>query len=243
MTKKELISAADMSAILGKIKERGLLQSITRYQYLPVDMETALGIVESIGGARNPKFQIDDENRFTYENLIRWAHCDIEMKCLDAETKRIVPGRLKSGIYIAGNTGSGKSWALEIMAAYAMVYDFRIQMEETQRSLYWKNFRTDIICDEYVTSGIVEKYKKMLILGIQDLGAEPAESLYMGNRVNVMRQILEYRGDRSDQITLITSNLPLNHKQLIDRYDDRVSSRLNEMCNYFEIKGKDRRRR
>ena len=64
----------------------------------------------------------------------------------------------------------------------------------------------------------------------------------MGNRINVLRQILEYRGDQTDKITLITSNLPMNHKRFIDRYEDRVSSRLNEMCNYFEIKGKDRRK-
>jgi DNA replication protein DnaC len=83
----------------------------------------------------------------------------------------------------------------------------------------------------------------MEILGIQDLGAEPAESLYMGNRAHVLRQILEYRGDFSDKLTLITSNLPINHQLFADRYHVRVSSRLNEMCNYFEIRGKDRRER
>lgn len=232
----------NMSAILGRIKERGLFQSIIRYQYLPLDMELSLELVEGIGKDRNPKFQIDDENRFTYENLIRWCHCDTEMKCLDPETKRVIPGRLKSGIYIAGNTGSGKSWALEIMAAYSMVYNFQIQMGETKRCLYWGNVRTDTICDEYKMQGTFERFKKMSIIGIQDLGAEPAESMYMGNRENVLRQILEYRGDRTDLITLITSNLPINHKHLVDRYEERVSSRLNEMCNYFEIKGKDRRK-
>lgn len=232
----------NMSAILGRIKERGLFQSIIRYQYLPLDMELSLELVEGIGKDRNPKFQIDDENRFTYENLIRWCHCDTEMKCLDPETKRVIPGRLKSGIYIAGNTGSGKSWALEIMAAYSMVYNFQIQMGETKRCLYWGNVRTDTICDEYKMQGTFERFKNMSIIGIQDLGAEPAESMYMGNRENVLRQILEYRGDRTDLITLITSNLPINHKRLVDRYEERVSSRLNEMCNYFEIKGKDRRK-
>jgi len=66
--------------------------------------------------------------------------------------------------------------------------------------------------------------------------------LYMGNRINVMRRILEYRGDQSDQITLITSNLPYNSKKFVELYGDRVASRLNEMCNYFEITGKDRRK-
>jgi hypothetical protein len=232
----------NMSAILGRIQERGLFQSITRYQYVPVDMEIALEIVDGIGKSRNTKFQIDNENRFAYENMVRWVHCDTEMQALDPETKQIVPGRLKSGIYIAGKTGSGKSWMLEIMAAYAMVYNFQITMGETKRCLYWKNIRTDAICDEYVADGTFEGYKKMSIVGIQDLGAEPLESLYMGNRVNVLRQILEYRGDYTDKMTLITSNLPMNNKIFADRYGDRVASRLNEMCNYFEIRGLDRRK-
>ena len=231
-----------LNQILEKIESRGLFQSITRYQYLQYDMEDSLAIVEAIGKKRNPKFQIDNENRFTYENLIRWCHCDTNMKCINPATGDIIPGRLKSGLYIAGNTGSGKSWAFEIMAAYAMVYNFQIQMGETGRCLYWGNIRTDTICDEYTAQGTIDKYKKMSIIGIQDLGAEQMESMYMGNRVNVMRQILEYRGDRTDQLTLITSNLPINHKLLVDRYDDRVASRLNEMCNYLEIKGKDRRK-
>lgn len=232
----------NMSAILDRIKTRGLFQGIGRWQYLPIDMELALELVEGIGKDRNPKFCIDNENRFTYENLIRWVHCDTEMKCIDPETKQVIPGNLKRGIYIAGNTGSGKSWALEIMAAYALVYNFQIQMGETKRCLYWGNVRTDTICDEYTEQGTFDKYKKMSIVGIQDLGAEPIESMYMGNRIGVLRQILEYRGDFTDRMTLISSNLPINHKALIERYGDRVSSRLNEMCNYFEIKGKDRRK-
>jgi hypothetical protein len=231
-----------IASVLDRIQDRGLFQSITRYQYVPVDMDAALQVIDAIGKSRNPEFMIDRENQFTYENLIRWAHCDTEMKCLAPNGKQVVPGRLKRGIYIAGNTGSGKSWALEIMAAYVMAYNFKITLGETQRLLYWHNVRTDAICDEYVAVGTLEKYKRMSIIGIQDLGVEPAESLYMGNRVDVLRQILEYRGDFTDKITLVTSNLPLNHKAFTERYGDRVASRLNEMCNYFEITGKDRRK-
>jgi len=79
-------------------------------------------------------------------------------------------------------------------------------------------------------------------MAFQDLGSEPMESLYMGNRLNVMRQILENRGDRTDVITLITSNLPINCQEFTSMYGDRVASRLLEMCNYFEIKGTDRRK-
>lgn len=234
----------DVSGILGRIKQRGLFQDVKRFQYMPYKLEIAMQIVEALGKERKPKFVIDDENRFTYENLVRWVHGDPEMKCLDPTTRKIVPGRLTAGIYIAGNTGSGKSWALEIMTAYCLVDNVQVTVGETNRCLYWGNVRTDAICDEFTETGSFDKYKKMSIIGIQDLGtdSEPLESIYMGNRISVLKQILESRGDRTDQLTLITSNLPMNHQCLIDRYGDRVSSRLNEMCNYFEIKGKDRRK-
>ena len=232
----------NMSAIIDRIKKRGLFQGVGRFQYLPFNLDYALELVELIGKDRNPKFRIDDENRFTYENLIRWVHGDPEMKCLNPDTKEIISGRLNAGVYIAGNTGSGKSWALEIMAAYTLVYNFQIQIAENKRCLYWSNFRSDTICDEYTSEGSFDKYKKMYIIGVQDLGAEPVESMHMGNRISVLKNLMEYRGDFSDKMTLITSNLPMTHKVLIDRYGDRVSSRLNEMCNYFEIKGKDRRK-
>lgn len=233
----------NIEQILARIKERGIFQDIKRIPALKYDMESSIELVEAIGKKRNPKFVIDKENRFTYENLIRWCHGDEKMKCIDPETNGIVTGNLKKGIYIAGNTGSGKSWCLEVMAAYAMVYDIRVTIGEIEkRCLYWGNVRTDTVCDSYTTEGTLERFQKMNIVGFQDLGAEPTESMYMGNRMNVMRQILEYRGDRTDLITLITSNLPMYHKMLIERYNDRVASRLNEMCNYFVIKGKDRRK-
>jgi len=70
----------NMSVILDRIKKRGLFQRVGRFQYLPLDMELALELVEGIGKDRNPKFRIDDENRFTYENLIRWIHGLIQKK-------------------------------------------------------------------------------------------------------------------------------------------------------------------
>ena len=238
MARTELINQ-----VLNRIGNRGLFQGITRYVYADYDMQESLEIVEAIGKSRNPAFVIDDENRFTYENMIRWCHCDTKMQAIDPVTKKVIPGGLKKGIYIAGNTGTGKSWCLEVMAAYAMAFGFVITLGETEkRMLYWDNVRADDICEEYAATGTFQNYKTRKMYGIQDLGSEPAESVYMGNRIEVLRQLLEYRGDRTDQVTLFTSNLPMNHKILVDRYGDRVSSRLSAMCNYFEIRGKDRRK-
>lgn len=236
------MGATVIEDFLKGITEKGFFQTISRIPRLPYKMDLALQVVEAIGKRRNPKFVIDENNIFVFENLIRWVHADPAFECIDPTTKQVIPGRLESGIYIAGNTGTGKSWALDIMSAYSLIDNVGVNYGGTKRPLNWPSFRTDTICDEYSNTGIIEKYKKMPIIGIQDLGAEQPESMYMGNRLKVMQQILEYRGDQTNVLTLITSNLPINHEIFIKRYEDRVSSRLNEMCNYYELKGNDRRK-
>lgn len=238
------IQMPSIGQILHAINQRGLFAGFQRYQYIHYDVNEALKIVEAIGKSRNPKFVIDDENRFTYENFIKWAHCDPSMKCLDPNTGQVIPGRLKRGIYIAGNTGSGKSWCLEIMQAYCTVFGFKVlwQDDSQPRPLWWRIIRADALCDYFVENGNFQIFKKQPMLGIQDFGQEPQENLYMGNRIDVVRQLIEYRGDKCDEMTLITSNMKMQGDVLMNRYGDRVASRLVEMCNYFEIKGKDRRK-
>lgn len=242
--KQAKVQMPSIEQILNAINQRGMFAGFTRYQYLHYDVAEALKIVEAIGKSRNPRFVIDDENRFTFENFIKWCHCDPTMQCLNPETKTVVPGRLKKGIYIAGNTGSGKSWCLEIMLAYCSAWGFKIQFasDNSPRNLWWKIARADAICDSFMESGNIQTFKKMPMLGIQDFGSEPQETLHMGNRVDVVGNLIEYRGDIPDEMTLITSNMSINGDNLKKRYGDRVSSRLIEMCNYFEIKGKDRRK-
>ncbi len=237
------IQTPKIDLILNAIRERGMFAQITRYQYLDYNMEEEMQIIEAIGKSRTPYFVIDDENRFTYENFIKWAHGDVTMKCIDPISRQIVPGRLNRGIYIAGNTGSGKSWCLEIMHAYCAAWNFKVLWgDDTEpRPLWWRTVRADALCDVWAEKGSIMEYKKQAMLGIQDFGNEPQESLYMGNRLDVVRNLIEYRGDKQDEMTFITSNLRISGDILKERYGDRVASRLSEMCNYFEIKGKDRR--
>ena len=242
--KQVKVQMPEVGRILNAIRQRGFFQGFKRYRYTDYDVDAALKIVEAIGKARNPRFVIDDENRFTYMNFAKWCHGDSSFQCIHPITRQTIPGDLKKGIYIAGNTGSGKSWCLEIMQAYSAAWNFGISFadDERPRPLYWRIERADAICDKYTETGSIIELKKQPMLGIQDFGQEPQESLYMGNRVDVVRQLIEYRGDRTDELTFITSNMKINGENLMNRYGDRVASRLVEMCNYFEIKGKDRRR-
>lgn len=236
--------AIDFKKALDMVKERGLFQGITRFKYdgEGYNLKESLQLVEAIGKQRNPKFVIDDENRFTYENIIKWLHCDHSMKAIHPDTKQEVPGDMRRGIYIAGNTGSGKSWCMEVMLAYADLFHFKIKYADADARIWWRIARADEIVAKFIETTSIDEYKKVKLLCIQDFGSEPLEAVAMGNRMNVLRTLLEYRGDRSDCLTMITSNIPIGHQMLVANYDDRVASRLMEMCNYFEIKGKDRRK-
>lgn len=231
----------DISKVIDFLRDRGYLPGITRSIY-DYDMEHSLKLVEAIGKMRSSRFVIDDLNRFAYENFIKWLHCDDTMQSLNPLSGDIVRGSMIKGIYIAGGTGTGKSWCLDIMRSYATIYGFDVEVGGETKKLEWRTMRSDEIYGEYAKEGQIRAIKAQSILGIQDLGQEPKEALYMGNRMNVLQQLLEYRGDRTDAITLITSNLRISSDTLRDSYGDRVQSRLVEMCNYLEIRGKDRRK-
>lgn len=241
--KGNVIRTNRIDFLLSKMKKRGLFNDIIRNDYSgECDMDESLEIIKLLGKSRTEKFVIDDENRFTYTNLIKWVHGDKTMQCLDPNSKEPTNGNLKGGIYIAGNTGTGKSWALEIILTYSRLMGFEVTFDEEKYKLVWNNISADDVCSRFTNTGNIEDIKKAHVICIQDLGAEPTECCYMGNKLEVLRNVIETRGDRTGYITLFTSNFPMSHKTLIDRYGDRVASRLVEMCNYFEIRGKDRRK-
>jgi len=215
---------------------------IERIPLTPYSMRKALQIFDALGKQRKSGFVIDSENRFLYENLLRWAHSDGEMQCLHPRTKQIIKADTTKGIFIAGGTGTGKTWALELLSSYCALHNIRVKKGEKIYMLSFPSVRADKICMDYMNQGSFDSFINSPILCVQDMGDEPKESQYMGNREEVIKRLLSIRGDRRDRITLISSNIPLNHKLMTDTYGDRVVSRLEEMCNYFELVGKDRRR-
>jgi DNA replication protein DnaC len=181
--------------------------------------------------------------RAAYENIAKWVVGDPSMRCLNPETRMWEKGDLTKGIYLAGRTGCGKTWALEIFAFLASAHNIRYKAYGKDLPLALQDFRADEITTDFLAQGDTSLYTEgTKVLVINDLGTEPEETLYMGNRVNVLRQILEKRADNPARLTLITSNIPMGDKAVAARYGDRVASRLRQMCNYIEITGNDKRR-
>lgn len=212
---------------------------------------------------RSLDVRIDQENQWTYIQAMRWlAGLEFQAKC--PHTGAIIPGNLSRGLYIAGNPGTGKSTLLrallnistrenirwyygpyEGVVRYGMAMHRKIMTDDLP--LKADILRTDEITHRYSQDGDIDPYKRRRTLALDDLGSEPPESMYMGNRLGVMRQILEHRGDHDNLMTLIASNLPIypadstDTNSVLARYGERVASRLCAMCNYLPLVGKDRR--
>lgn len=205
--------------------------------YFPDDLRA---FIQEIGKETLPgRFVIDSDNSYVYENIRRWVDANPDFEALNPATMTFGKGDLGKGIYIAGPTGTGKTILLNVMLLYSKGLYLKIKLDGRDTNFVWQTYRADEICMEVVKTGDVDQFVNVPVLCINDIGSEPKESLYMGNRVEVIRAILERRGDyHSRCLTLLTSNYRIDGLP----YGDRVKSRLYEMCNYYELKGKDRRK-
>lgn len=184
-------------------------------------------------------FVIDQRNSMVYDNFRKWCDGNSDFKAINPVTHQWEKGDLHKGIYIAGPTGTGKSVCTNILRRYVDVLSVQIIVNRDRKEdLTWKSYRADEICQIFMKTGDLSPFLTERCLCIQDIFSEPEQTIYMGNKVEVIRNILEYRGDRKDLITIITANDDFFSDF---RYGDRARSRLFEMCNYYEMLGKDRR--
>lgn len=183
-------------------------------------------------------FALDKNNKEVYEKFAAWVLNKPEGPLDNAK-----------GIYLAGPVGTGKTACMRVMRDFARELGVMIK-EDTPLGaktdfLAWRTWRTDEVCSLYAATGDLAPFKEARVACFEDLGSEPMETLYMGNRVNVMREIIEYRGDKRGLITHFTSNVPIDRLSAVGqtvRYGQRVQSRITQMCNYLVLGGADRRR-
>ena len=213
------------------------------------DLDECMELIRHIGETFYDGFTIDEKNSFVFENIALWMIGSPEAKAHDAEGK-VVPADLNKGLYIAGRTGTGKSLLLSVFSVFSKILKVEYEVNTKKYYMDFQFYRSDLICDDYAREGDLQKFKQMPILCIEDLGAEEPETLFMGNRRNVLRSILEARADRRSLLTFVTSNLSIRSLAKVktkdgresgERYGDRVQSRAYEMFNYYILGGKDRR--
>ena len=222
--------------------DRGIFK-VAKIQRIPFQCPAdanALNAFRQIGELYNDPFIIDNSNEEVYINLLRWLFANSPMKCR-AEDGRWVDGDANKGTFLGGTTGTGKTTAIKILMKMMDFCNIKVHNCEDDRMKFTQYLATDI-CEIYSKDGDLSGFKKEKFLCIQDLGAEPLETLYMGNRMPVMKNILEARGDNPNVMTIITSNLKMGGEEMAKKYGDRVVSRLYKMCNFLYMGGLDRRK-
>jgi len=139
------------------------------------------------------------------------------------------------GLLICGGHGIGKSFLFDTLHLY-----FNEDLQQFGNN--FANDRVQDVVEEYDlegAKGITRFFKGQRYF--DDVGSEENGSHYKTS--NVFRMLLERRSSLL-QIhglkTFLTTNL--GHKELLERYGNRVESRLFEMFNIIVCEGKDRRK-
>lgn len=208
-----------------------------------VIVQSYLAAVQAIGELSCPKtFVIDKDNSQAIWHLLQWVEGSPNARRLNAWNGEEEAADLNKGIFLGGPTGTGKSLLMNIICELCRTSGITYRLDGKEYPLCWRTYRASEICTQFCKDGLIEPFTQPRILCIQDLGSEPQEVLYMGNRIPLLRQIIEERGDKHGYITHFTSNYRMSSKYLEQYYGTRVASRLHAMCNYIELQGKDRRK-
>jgi len=234
----------NINDILRRIQDEKPSFPILRETSIPVTDEELERIVIAIGRNICPGFTLDASNRPAYISFAKWLNgMDFNAMSVESGRASFIQGDKYRGIYLAGKTGTGKTIATRVIANLAEQFGTRFKSDRYGIRFFsnWTEARADESTAEVTRTGDVSRFVKAPVLCIQDLGSEPQETLYMGNRIEPLRQILEQRGDIPGQFTIITSNVPIGDNK--SRYGERVQSRLYAMCNLLLMQGEDRRRK
>ncbi len=165
-------------------------------------------------------FENADEMKKLYEKMKAWCHSKFD----------------KNLIFIAGNTGVGKTHLIKCMANELINLNHVVLLTSSfaMHQDFVKSYSTRDLDEK---SSLLDRYLNSEVLFIDDLGTELRQP---NITINYLYQVINER--KMNRLpTIITSNLDLY--ELKDYYDERISSRIidkaSSICIF--VKGKDLR--
>ncbi len=163
--------------------------------------------------------------RFIYNDFVEDQVKQVA-KCLTANTG-------KFGIVLCGGCGNGKTTMLKALQNLVRRLDILKPNLPPNAGYSSENYYVFTIVNAMHIAQLRRtdytrfcKLAQADILGIDDLGTEPAEVQDYGNIMCPMKELLAMRYD-AQLFTVFTTNL--EPKDIRQRYDDRIADRLNEM--------------
>lgn len=146
----------------------------------------------------------------------------------------LVSDMTKWGILLNGIPGNGKTTTLYAIRKLINALDIKDpNYVNEERSMGMPIKTAKELCDAFITNKkAYEGYKFSTILGIDELGVEPATIQSYGNDYTPLCDILSYRYERR-LFTVITTNIP--NSEIRPKYGDRIADRMNEMFKVISM--------
>ena len=147
-------------------------------------------------------------------------------------------GERQKGLFLAGQTGVGKTLGAEMIGSYENI-------DKIKGSNRAKLFRSHSLVAEYQDTkskrDFLQHFKTRETIILDDLGSEVTVSDY-GMKLEVMNLVITERALAYENLgarTIVTTNL--DKAELIERYGDRIFSRLCQICVFVDAQGDDLR--
>lgn len=130
------------------------------------------------------------------------------------------------GILMCGTYGNGKTTLLYALRSVVSMLASGDYLPDNHLALriYDARMITKLYRDR--DPQVFEEVCRQKLLGIEDMGKEPTESLDYGNIISPVVELLEQRYD-AQRFTAITTNL--TPKEIREKYGNRIADRFNEM--------------
>jgi len=191
----------------------------------------------------NGKFEIDSSNEILFDTLCYYFSND-DRFIQSAISIGVESPSLTKGIMLAGNCGVGKTWMVKLF-------------QKNQRQIFVIR-NAKVISDGFEENGqeYIDEYCKPIQnafqdiscflqkesgLCIDDIGTEDVKNHY-GNKKNVVGDIIEKRYSNGHVGIMLHATTNFSSDQLKSFYGERVTSRMREIFNFFDLGGDDRRK-
>jgi hypothetical protein len=203
---------------------------------------------EKIAMAVVPNFAINANNEGAYRKLVLYfsKNPQFEQEILPGTNEK---GSLDKAIYLAGDTGSGKSL---ILGRVMKIFTGLFQTNSYQIHKYAKIMRDyeskgseilDLFGPKVTSFGGIQR-QETIEAYIDDFLFTGSEINRFGNKIYLADQFIDLRYDAFVQYgkkTHFSSNKYPD--EFLSYLDQRSISRLSEMCNFIELTGDDWRRK
>lgn len=162
------------------------------------------------------------------------ANCDQKIKDLFYKNTEVIQDnkyRLKKGLLLHGETGRGKTYIM-----YA-IHNWFGSKFNTSRITTWSEILFGMRLyynDSKTNRNVIENLKEYDVIFIDDLGAEQKTE----HNLDLLYILIDhcYIYEKS---LILSTNLQLD--DFVKTYGDRISTRIIEMCEVFEVVGSNRR--